>query len=102
MGIHLFVLFFFFNQKVSKFNAETSFLNITSVHIVLKDVEWEHFGFKRQETQNLIDQFFDLNMKFQEALSKLAWLALISAECYHQPGKIIAILSFVKIAKCFK
>lgn len=101
MGIHLSV-FFFLNQKVSEFNAAASFLNTTLVHVVLRGVEWEHFGFKRKEMQNLIDRLFDLNMKFQEALSTLAWPVLISAECYHQPGKIIVILSFVKIAKCFK
>lgn len=62
----------------------------------------ECFGFKRKEMQNLIDRFFDLNMKSQEALSKLPCPVLISAECYHQPGKIIAIPSFVKIAKYCK
>lgn len=62
----------------------------------------ECFGFKRKEMQNLIDRFFDLNMKSQEALSKLTCPVLISAECYHQPGKIIAIPSFVKIAKYCK
>lgn len=31
---------FFFNQKVAKFNAEASFLNITLVHIALEGVEW--------------------------------------------------------------